>query len=222
MSWVRLPLSAPSPLTQHSASPTALWRNWQTRGIQNAVSHGREGSIPSGATTSIQRALHALLPRSSSGRGRLPPHGEEREFNSRWGTNHGAPCAEHTTQHRLLPPSSRGPGRRPFKARTRVRISLGNHRGARTSTMHARVAEWQTRQLEGLVFARTCGFESRFAHHENDEHAAVPAPVRATAVLAREVARGGPTRRAGSNPSLSPQAGNSDGLSGCHRTLERP
>ena len=72
MSWVRLPLSAPSPLTQHSASPTALWRNWQTRGIQNAVSHGRESSIPSGATTSIQRALHALLPRSSSGRGRLP------------------------------------------------------------------------------------------------------------------------------------------------------
>ena len=123
-SWVRIPLSAPSPLAQHNASPTALWRNWQTRGIQDAVFYGREGSIPSGATTNIRRALHARRPHRPSGRGGLPLM-EETRVQLSLGTNRDAPRTPTRRNIDLLPPSSRGPGRRPFKARTRVRISLG-------------------------------------------------------------------------------------------------
>lgn len=33
--------------------------------------------------------------------------------------------------------------------------------------MRARVAEWQTRYFEGVVSNWTCGFKSRFSHHDD-------------------------------------------------------
>jgi len=32
-------------------------------------------------------------------------------------------------------------------------------------SIHVEVVKWQTRQLEGLVLARACGFKSRLRHH---------------------------------------------------------